>query len=306
MLVNDKLIARKLMAGLALCYIGCVLIRFLLALFTSSYPMINIDEFLYYGIARSLSNGEGILFRGQPANFSYLLYSLVLLPVYWLGFEGPMLYRALQLWNILLGSISVFPLFFLANRLVKSKEKSIKLVCVAMLLPDFMLGQLMMAENVLLPLFYTLMAVAARYSGIGNEKDGNRWQDVIWTGILGGLLFAGKPGAIIPAVVLLVAWSINGIFSHNKAQTLWPLCGLGIAAAVGGLFFLIVSLLGGIPSLLSIYEVQVANVQNLDVFTAFLFIYPIYFFLACGVGMLVIIMANRKQYSISQKNTSFP
>lgn len=296
---NSRFI-EKPMFLLLTCYGSFVLIRFLLALFTSAYPMINIDEFLYYGIARSLAAGEGLMFRGQPADFSYILYSLVIVPIYWTGLQNQLLFRALQLWNILLCSLSIFPLYFLACRLTQSKKKALSLACLSMLLPDFMLGQLMMAENVIMPLFYTLMAVAARYMGVGNEKYSERWIDILWVGILGGLLFTAKPGAIIPSIVLLGYWCISGILSQRKARALRPIAALGVMLTVVTCFFLLLSVLGGKPSILSIYENQVNDALHLDVFFTFLGVYPVYFALAGGVGILLLIAVNRKHFSQPQ------
>ena len=65
---NKRISTPALLLGI---YISFVLVRFLLALLTSAYPVVNIDEFLYYGMARSIANGEGLMFRGQAADYSY-------------------------------------------------------------------------------------------------------------------------------------------------------------------------------------------------------------------------------------------
>ena len=113
----------KNLHSLFIIYFSVVIIRFLLAIITSAYPMVNIDEFLYYGMARSIAEGKGLMFRGQPANYSYILYSLVLSPIYLLGIKGQLLYRVLQLWNTLIISLSVFPLYNIANRIINLRTR---------------------------------------------------------------------------------------------------------------------------------------------------------------------------------------
>ena len=157
---NKKISTPVLLLGM---YVLFVLVRFLAALLTSAYPVVNIDEFLYYGMARSIANGEGLMFRGQQADYSYILYSLVLAPVYLLGLKGPALYRMLQLWNILLITLSVFPIYGIAKKCIGDEKKALWLTGISMLLPDFQLGQLMMAENVIMPLFFTIFLLILSY-----------------------------------------------------------------------------------------------------------------------------------------------
>ena len=66
----------------ALLFAGIVIVRFLLALATSTYPVVGIDEFLYSSLGRSIATEGSLLYYGQPADYSYILYPLVLSPVY--------------------------------------------------------------------------------------------------------------------------------------------------------------------------------------------------------------------------------
>ena len=276
-------------------YIIVVLIRFLLALLTSAYPMINIDEFLYYGMARSLASGNGLMFRGQPANYSYILYSLTLAPVYLLGLEGPVLFRVLQLWNILLVSTSVFPLHALATAVIGDERKAFLITAVSMLLPDFMLGQMMMGENLIIPLFYTLIYCMYLYL----QKNDVRQALII--GLLGGLIFSVKPGSVIPAAVFLLMLLVLGLIKHQPKLVLHPLAGAAVMLVVAAVFFGIVHLLGGKNSILSIYDSQVADSRHLDVFFRFIGIYILYLIIAGGVGCFALTADKVSGYTGSQK-----
>ncbi len=275
--MDRKLALRKPLLRVTAVYAAFVLLRFLLAMATSAYPMVNVDEFLYFGMARSMAGGQGLLFRGQPADYSYILYSLLLAPVCLTGASGMVLFRLLQLWNTLLVNLAVFPLWQLARRFT-GEERAVRIAAFSMLLPDFMLGQLMMQENIILPLFFTLVLAAWAY----NER--HRRRDVLLTGVLGGLLLSAKPGAVVPAAVMLLGWLIQGLKEKDRRRCLQALEGLGMLAAVAGFFFLLVWLLGGRPSLLSIYAKQVAGDGHPEIFLRFLGVYPAYFAMACGIG----------------------
>lgn len=281
--------------ALAILYCSVVLVRFLLACLSSAYPLINIDEFLYYGIGRSIAEGKGLMFRGQPAEYSYVLYSLFLSPIYLLGAEGPFLYRLLQLWNTLAISLSVFPIYYLARDLMHDHQKALIASGISMLLPDFMLGQLMMGENLLFPLFFTLLYVFNKCLETGSLKY------IMIVGAIGGLSFSIKPGAVIPAAVILLLLIVRGILTRRYRESLAALLGAGITIAVSALFFGIVSALGGTPSVLSIYENQVENASHLDVFFRFIGIYCLYFMLAGGLCCFAVILSKRKHYSADQK-----
>ena len=142
---------------LLIIYVGIVVIRFMLAQLTSGYPTVGIDEFLYYSLGRSIATEGKLLFRGQPADYSFILYPLVLSPVYLLFGEGANYYRLIQLWNIILMSVSLFPLFGLCRSIFKQDKKAIIVATVCMLLPDFFLGQYVFSEAILYPLFFLLL-----------------------------------------------------------------------------------------------------------------------------------------------------
>ena len=293
--MNKQLAPKKTVLWMTGIYAAAVLCRFLLAFFTSAYPVTNIDEFLYYGLARSIAEGNGLMFRGQTAEYSYILYSLVLSPVYLLGLRGPLLFRILQLWNILLSSLSVFPLFCIAQRTIRDERKVPLAVALSMLLPDFMLGQLMMSENIILPLFYTLIALTLRY------LERKQFRIALAIGVVGGLLFSAKPGAVIPAAVLDLLLLITGIRNKDRKQVWHTAFGVLMTVAVSACLFGIVALLGGQASVISIYQSQVADGKHLDVFFRFLAIYALYIILAGGIGCFAVSFKKWRVFSPDQK-----
>ena len=243
--------------NLLVLYFGIVLIRFLMALCTTSFPTVGIDEFLYYSLGRSIATEGKLLFRGQSANYAYLLYPLTLSPVYLLFREGSNYYRLLQLWNILLMSSSVFPLYFMSKELLESEKKAYLPAALAMLLPDFILGELIFSEAIIYPLFFTLMYCAYLHIERGNT------QSILWVGIIGGLLYSTKPGAVVPAAVFLLMMFISAIIKKKGKNALLALCSALILVAVAGAFWTLARFVFGYDgALLSIYEAQLPRTKS--------------------------------------------
>ena len=141
---------------LALIYATAVLIRYGLAIYTHVYTTVIIDEHLYYSIARSIANGEGLLFLGQPADYSSILYPLIISPIY-LFPEGTNYFRLIQLWNILLMNLSIIPLYGLARDIIGNRKTAVVTAAICLLAPDMMLGGFVMSEAILFPLICAMM-----------------------------------------------------------------------------------------------------------------------------------------------------
>ena len=91
-------------------YLAISAVYILLAFLLRRAPIVIIDEGLYTNIARSLAWEGKIAFRGQPVPYPYILYPLLLVPVYRLqALLGGDLYRWVQVFNVLVICTSVFP-----------------------------------------------------------------------------------------------------------------------------------------------------------------------------------------------------
>ena len=204
--------AQKPVLTLLVLYLGVSLLRFLLALATSAFPTVSIDEFLYYGLARSIATEGKLLFRGQPADYSYILYPLVLSPIYLFFQEGANFYRLIQAWNILLMSSAVFPMYGLCRAMTGDNKKAMLLTAVFVLMPDLILGQFIFSEAIIYPLFYTVLCCAYRFIV---SKDPRH---LLLIGGLGALLFYAKPGAMAPSAVFLLVFLVQAVREKNGRQ----------------------------------------------------------------------------------------
>lgn len=266
-----------LLAGLYCC---CVLIRFLLAWLTSAYPTVRIDEYLYASLGRSIATEGSLLYLGQPALYNYLVYPLVLSPIYALFPAGTDYYRLIQGWNILLMSLSVFPVYGLCRGVLGDREKAFWVTALFMLLPDYILGQGIFSEAVIYPLFFTLMYCA--YKNLRSP----RLLCALAMGALGGLLYCVKPGSAIPAVLTLLLTAGKAIRTRSGKTGLCA--GLGVCAFASVILFfmgLARHAFGYVGASFSVYETQLTYDagKNLDIFVRTAVLYPYYFLLGCGI-----------------------
>lgn len=260
-------------------YGGIVLIRFMLAMLTTSYPTIKIDEFLYFNLARSIATKGELLYRGQAADYAFILYPLMLSPIYLLFGEGAHFYRLIQLWNILLMSTSIFPLFCLGKKMGLGK-KTLTAAVLSMLVPDFILGEFVFSEAILFPLFFTLMVCAYSYM----EDSGRRW--ILWSGFIGGLLYSTKPGAAAPAVVFLLFAAGAAIKRKQGKAVIRAAEGFAVFLFTAAFFLGLARFAFGYRGgFLSIYETQFNGMWewHFGEFLKNLAVYPAYFVLSCGV-----------------------
>ena len=176
----------KASAGTILVFLwaASVLIRFLFAFIYRQGPTIIIDESLYTNIARSLAAGEGIAYRSQPIPYLYIFYPLLLTPIYMLPIDMD-IYRVIQLWNAILMSTSVFPVYLLAKDLTRDEKKA--LICGAgtLLMPDLCMAGYLMSECVVWPLSLWMVWTAWK---LFSQEDGKLKNGIICLWFLSSLV----------------------------------------------------------------------------------------------------------------------
>ena len=274
---------------LLLIYAVCVGIRYLMAVLSSNFPTVYIDEFLYYSMGRSIATSGTLLYSGQPAAYNFLAYPLVLSPVYALFGHGTNYYRAIQLWNIMLMNLSVFPVYGLCNAMLPKRKSALGLTALVMLLPNFLLAQFIYSEAIIYPLFFTLMYCV--YRNLAESK----LKYAILTGIMGALMYNAKPGALIPAALALILYAGKAIRAKDKKAGLHLLAGALSFAVVFLLFKLLAEQVFGYRgTLLSIYDDQAIRYPELnhDFIFGILIKYPYYFLLAFGILPFFVSMRN--------------
>ena len=281
---------------LSLFYVLFVGIRFLLSVLTTSYPTVGIDEFLYYSLGRSIATEGSLLYRGQPAMYNYILYPLILSPVYMIFGEGADYYRILQLWNSIIMNTAIFPIFRMSQRKLNNQRSALVFSAGAMLLPDFMLSEFIFSEALLYPLFFIAVDTVDRI--IRQPRN----LDYVFLGVIGALLYYTKPGAIcivaVSCIILLIR-SIRTQEGKAKIEPLWSIGGFIVA------YFILWGVarfgFGYKGSPFSVYEEQLSVEGGEFAFFRSLLLYPYYFLLGCGIFPVYVAVTRAKQWSAKNR-----
>lgn len=273
------------MGYVVLLFAAAFLVRTLLAFLFREAPIVVIDESLYTNIARSLAWEGKLAYRGQPINYPYLFYPLLLTPVYWLqSLLGGDIYRFIQVFNTLLITSSVFPAFLFARDFTGDDRKALLTALVVALMPDMLMGAYLMTECVLWPLALWLTFFAYRMFSERGAQYG------YLTALFAGLMFFTKPGAIVVGAVLLAIRLIEALIRDRKAilNAIGPIL---LLAAFVGLTFLVYKLLyPAQSSLIGLYDKQTSNWRASDALVAAeatLLTVLLFVFACCGIFGMV-------------------
>ena len=265
-------------------YAAFVAFRYLFATLTHAYPIYLIDEILYYNIARSIANGSGILYLGQPADYTSIFYPLIISPIYALFPRGSNYMRLMQLWNILLMNLSLFPIFAITKRMTGNRRTAIIVGIVSLLMPDMIIGGALMSESILYPMFFTMMYCAYRY--IVEKK----LSCILLVGLLGGLIYFTKPGQVVSAAVFLLIMLVVAFQNRSSREVLKVLAGIGSLVGIIALSYILVfKVLHHPAGLFGLYSIQVSASaeQDLWLFAKGIILTPYCFFLCAGFCCLV-------------------
>ena len=268
------------------------LVHVFLNMAVNEAPKVVIDEGLYTNIARSLAWDGELAFRGQPINYPYLLYSFLLVPVYWLNrFLGGDVFRYVQVFNTLLVTSSVIPAYLFARDFTKNPRNAFVTAVIVSLMPDMLMGGYTMTECLIWPLALWMVYFCYRsYTG-QNLRDG------LLTALFAGLMFACKPGAIaMGAVLLTVQLILSLVRKQNVLRAVLSLLTLAlIVAAVYGVFLL---LYDGRDSILGLYKKQTAEWKAEDLWVAVeaFFLTVFLFVFACGGIFALFPYTHLKEY----------
>ncbi len=296
---SKALDAKGMIRWVPLLAVASFVVHVVLNVLLISNPTVVIDEGLYTNIARSLAWEGELAFRAQPINYPFLLYPLLLVPVYWLNFWlGGDIYRYVQVFSTLLVTSSVIPAFLFARDFSKDEKKAFLAAALVALMPDMVMGGYEMTECVLWPLALWLLFFGYRFFV------GNRYTDGLMTALMAALMFFAKPGAIVMGAVLLLGCLLLSI--RNRERSIKPVLAslLVLLALIGAIYGLYLALLHQPSSLIGLYAKQTSEWQPRDILVAmeatlllaFLFVF------ACGGVFGILPLAFLKHYSGEQRS----
>ncbi len=126
-------------------------------------PNILCDEFIYAGIARGLSEGDGYAYRGTDLGFSYI-YPLLVAPAWWAS-SMETTFELVKAVNVAVMSLAGVPAYLWARRLASPPWALVATVLV-LLIPAFTFNGLVMTENAA----YTTFLVGAFAIALALER----------------------------------------------------------------------------------------------------------------------------------------
>lgn len=138
------------------------LLSFALRFVFCNYPRIFTiyrDELLYFQLAQNFAEGRGFLIHNLPTHFQKILYSVFLMPYFFI--KNQIVLAGIQSFLV---TSSIFPIFLIAKNLLKSKKTIIAVLIFSLFLPDLNYAQTFMSETLFLPLsiwvFYGVLKIS--------------------------------------------------------------------------------------------------------------------------------------------------
>lgn len=212
---------------LTILYLTSVAIHAVLLLTISIIPSIMADELLFFGLSESLYSGAGVALRGQPVVYPYILYPLLISPVFALphSFNA---YHVIVLINCLAINAVVYPVYALSSWLTRNKGCALAIACVTALMPDLFMAKHVMVESFAYPMLAcTLLVIYIQLCA-----PANRLREAA-LGLLFVALYALKPGYIaIPAAYYAVSLGFALYKRHKGRALILAISAAGTAAAL--------------------------------------------------------------------------
>lgn len=113
----------------------------------SGYP----DELRYVGIGRSLAAGEGLKLHGAESDFQKILYSICIMPAFFLKSTAHQI-RMVGYLNSLLMASSVVPIYALCRSILREDKQIAQVLALWFTFPAFVYTIYFMSEVIYLPL----------------------------------------------------------------------------------------------------------------------------------------------------------
>ena len=250
--LGGKLTARPTVFLIALLLVSTV-VHYLLSISSVHIPTVYIDEGLYVNIARSIFFDGRVLYRGQPVSYVYLLYPFFLLPLFLLP-ASVSLYRAIQLYNALLISTSVFPAYLLGRKMGLKRERSCLLAALTVLVPEMALSSFLTAESIYYPLMMWQFVLAA---SICKETDlKKKTTERFGLGLLTGITFFAKPVCVIFGACFLLVDMVLSFKKHEKKDGWLDLGAIALTGLTVAAGYALYHLAYGSATVMNLYEKQ--------------------------------------------------
>lgn len=178
-------------------FIIIVAVKLIITAFVPS-PTVFADEYLYSKMARSLFIDHNFMNNGLPTHEYLPLYPIVISLAY-IFQNSALVYFFMKSINVVLSSLIIFPIFFLAKDFLTRKKALFISFLISIIPMSFSISNYVMAEN----LFYPLIAFSVYF--LYKSLKSNKRIDWIVSGIFVGLTLITKTTAlaIVPIAFIL-------------------------------------------------------------------------------------------------------
>ena len=204
---NKKKITTALI--LTATYACGVILRIILLHVHNVNPITMGDEALYVNLARGIATSGETLFRGQPVFYQYLLYPLVIAPLYALP-QSVDMHRAIQVVNAILMNLAIFPVWLFTKRVAKKSSAAWVVAVMAIMIPEMALTEVAMVENISYPLTQFVLLFAY----LSFEKERSLIYPIL-TGVGSFLLYFTKGNLAVIGISISIFFLIDAISKRN-------------------------------------------------------------------------------------------
>ncbi len=275
-----------------------VLIRYLLSFFYSAGPTVYIDEGLYINIARSLVADGKVMYRAQPISYIYLLYPLTIMPVFLLP-SSVNIYRVLQLWNVLMISTIIFPVYLLCKEVKLTRKHTYVATIASIIIPEIGLSTYLVAESLIYPLMMWILLLG--YLVI--SKPEKRIYPILF-GVINGIAYFAKPECIVFGACHLIILCIHGFIKKRSFRHMMPIIVSGIlmvAEIVTG--YIVYGFLFDKATVLNLYEKQIPSYdfENIMIMVQGILFHIFAFIISAGNASILIPALGFKKQTETQK-----
>lgn len=206
--VNWNFIAVFLLFAISLA------VRFKIADFIKT-PFVQPDEFIYYLLAKSFSQGLGMSINGFSTFFQKIFYPLCITPAFWCK-NIFVTITSISFINAFLVSSGLFPLYFLSEKILSGKKYILLTLLVYVFFSDLAYSVTFMSEVAFLPLCLWLLLIF--YNIISSDENNKRkyFFLCVIAGILNYALYLTKEISL----VFILAYAGFTIFEAIKTKTI--------------------------------------------------------------------------------------
>jgi hypothetical protein len=277
-------------------YILSVVWRCLAVSSTGDLPYIYNDEFMYFDIAESLSGGE-VMVRNQPVVYKYLLYPLILSPLFYLP-DGIDIFRSIQFLNVIMMHSMIFPLYLLWKQLTGNKNAALAAALLSLLLPDTVIVKNIMTESLSFPMIFLALYFVCKMFCSPEKKS-----LTIISAVLCFLLFTIKPGYAAVAGACFFVMLFRAVKSRDKKLLPQPVLFATAVLLSLAVYTLILLAFGVNPFGETMYDKQSTplSIEHLVLTLKGVLIYTHYHLIAFFIIPPIILIAGYKNRNETQK-----